>query len=328
MQSLIWIGFILFVLAMLALDLGVFNRRLHAPSIREALAWTAVWIVIALLFNVGIYFLYEHHVLGIGLHIGNDTDGWTAAVQFLTGYVLEKSLSMDNIFVMAVIFGYFRVPAELQHRVLFWGVLGALVMRGGTIALGTALVQKFHWMNYVFGAMLLITAVKLLLVESKDFEPDKNWMVRLARRFYPVSSHYDGAHFFTRLPDGRSAMTPLALSLMVVEATDLVFAFDSIPAIFAVTNDPFIVFTSNVFAILGLRSLYFALAAAILKLRHLESSLVFLLAFVGVKMLMSHYYKIPDLYSLAIIAGILGVGVAASLFAKPKDEAAPTEPEI
>lgn len=325
MTVLIWVAFITFILGMLALDLGVFQRRSHVIHAREALAWTALWIVLAAAFNVGVYYLYQHHWLGIGLEIGHELSGKQAALQFATGYIIEKSLSLDNIFVIALIFAYFRVPPIYQHRVLFWGVLGALVLRGVMIAAGVALIRRFDWVVYAFGLLLIWTAVKMLVARHDNLEPDKNPLVRFARRLYPVSPALEGQRFFTRL-DGRRAITPLFLVLLVVESSDVLFAVDSIPAIFAVTRDPFLVFTSNVFAILGLRSLYFALAGMLEKFRYLKMSLVFLLAFVGVKMLLSHHYPIPTLFSLAVISGLLLVGVLASIVGARRDTAALVSP--
>ncbi len=321
----LWVGFVAFVLALLALDLGVFHRKTHALTVSEAAVWTTVWVILAMLFNAGVYWMYEHHVLGVGQAIGYELTGGQAALQFFTGYVVEKSLSLDNIFVIALIFSYFRIPATYQHRVLFWGILGALVMRGGMIAAGTVLIHRFAWITYVFGALLIATAVKLLVVRHDNLEPDRNPLVRLARRMYPVSTGLDGQRFFTRI-GGQRAVTPLLLVLLVVESTDVLFAVDSIPAIFAVTRDPFLVFTSNVFAILGLRSLYFVLAGVMDRFRYLKTSLVFLLAFVGVKMLLAHHYPIPTIVSLSIIGGILGVGVLASILAGHRDSAALVSP--
>lgn len=308
---LIWAGFVLFVLAMLALDLGVFHRKPKPPSIPEALAWTAFWIILALAFNVSVYFMYENHFLGLGLSVGHGLTGKQAALQFLTGYLIEKSLSLDNIFVIALIFTYFGVELKYQHRLLFWGILGALVMRGVMIALGYALITRFWWVAYVFGVMLILTAVKLLVTHHSDIDPEKNPVVRLAKRLYPVAKAENGAMF--TMVDGKRAVTPLFLALVMIESTDVLFALDSIPAIFAITRDPFIVFTSNVFAILGLRSLYFALAATLNRFRHLKTSLVFLLAFVGVKMILSPHFHMPAPVSLAVIGGILSVGVLASI---------------
>ena len=317
----LWAGFVLLILTLLALDLGVFHRRVHAIGMGEALAWSAFWIILALLFNLGIFFIYEHNWMGVGHPGVVDLDGRTAALQFFTGYLVEKSLSLDNIFVIALIFAHFQIPLAYQHRVLFWGILGALVLRGIMIAAGAALIQRFDWMAYVFGGALLFTAVRMLVARHDNLEPEKSPVVRLARRFYPVTEDLHGSRFFIRL-DGQRAMTPLFLVLLLVEATDVLFAIDSIPAIFAVTMDPFLVFTSNVFAILGLRSLYFALAPLMDRFRFLKTSLVFVLAFVGVKMILSHHWPIPTPISLSVILGILGVGLVAS-FAPAKLETAP-----
>jgi tellurite resistance protein TerC len=320
----LWIGFIAFILAMLALDLGVFQKRDHVIGFREALGWTAVWVILSLAFNAAIYPMYQHHWLGIGESVGHPLDGSDAALQFFTGYVIEKSLSLDNIFVIALIFSYFKTPPQYQHRVLFWGVLGALVMRGAMIGAGAALITRFEWMIYVFGGLLLLTALKMLFSKHGEIDPEHNPLVRMVRRIYPVSPRYEGHDFFTRL-DGRRAITPLFLVLIVVESSDLLFAVDSIPAIFAITRDPFIVFTSNVFAILGLRSLYFALAGLLHKFRYLKISLVVVLAFVGVKMLLDHTYEIPVLVSLGVIAAILIIGTIASwIISAPAPEAVPS----
>jgi tellurite resistance protein TerC len=321
----IWIAFILFVLVLLALDLGVFNRHAHVITVGEALAWTGLWITLALAFNVAVYFMFDAHWQGIGGQIGRELTGSQAALQFLTGYVVEKSLSLDNIFVIALIFSYFRVPAEYQHRVLFWGILGALALRGAMIAGGTLLIQRFEWITYVFGAFLIATAVKMLIARHDNLAPDKNPLIKLARRWFSVSPDFQGQKFFTNI-DGRRAITPLMLVLLLVESTDVLFAVDSIPAIFAVTRDPFLVFTSNVFAILGLRSLYFALAGVMSRFRYLKMSLVFLLAFIGVKMLLTHHHPIPTPVSLAVIGGILSVGVLASIFGAKRDTAALASP--
>jgi len=325
MTMWLWIGFVLFVLGMLALDLGVFNRKAHVVKIREAIAWTVFWVVLALVFNVAVYYMYEQHWLGIGVRLGHELDGRTAALQFFTGYVIEKSLSLDNIFVIALIFGYFNVPAIHQHRVLFWGILGALVMRGVMILAGAALIERFDWIVYVFGVLLILTAVKMLIARHDNLDAGKNPLIRLAKRLCPVTDAFDGPRFFTRV-DNRRAITPLFLALLIVESTDLLFAIDSIPAIFAITRDPFIVFTSNVFAILGLRSLYFALAGLMDKFHYLKTSLVFVLAFVGVKMLLSHHYPIPTPVSLGVILGTLSVGAIASIIGRKRDTAALLSP--
>ena len=312
--------FIALILFLLLLDLGVLNRDPHAISTREALAWTAFWVALSLVFAAAVYYFYEYNVLGIGVDVGYDLGGREASLLFLTAYVTEKSLSLDNIFVIALIFTYFGVPSQFQHRILFWGVLGALVMRGAMIAAGVALIHRFEWITYVFGAILILTAVKLLIDRHDNLEPDKNLVVRLVRKFVPVSDDVTTGRFFTVIGGVRTA-TPLFIVLVMVETTDLLFAVDSIPAVFAITSDPFLVFTSNVFAILGLRSLYFALAHVMDKFRYLKMSLVFLLAYVGVKMLLVHHYKIPPEISLSVIGGILGVGVLASILGGSRDTA-------
>ncbi|MDH5542518.1 MAG: TerC/Alx family metal homeostasis membrane protein [Nitrospinota bacterium] len=311
---LIWIVFILFVLLMLALDLGIFHREPKAPSITEALGWTLVWVMLALGFNICVYFMYERHLFGLGLAGGDELTGTEAALQFFTGYVIEKSLSLDNIFIIALIFSYFSVDLKYQHRLLFWGIIGALIMRGIMIALGYALFTTFWWTSSLFGAILIATAVKMLIAHHDNLEPEKNPVVRFVKRFYPVTGSSDGA-FFAEI-DGKKGVTSLFLALVMIESTDLLFAIDSIPAIFAITSDPFLVYTSNVFAILGLRSLYFALAAMLEKFRYMKTSLVFLLAFVGVKMIMIPHYHMPTHISLSLIAGILSVGILASLVGK------------
>jgi tellurite resistance protein TerC len=311
-SALLWGGFVLLVLLLLALDLGVFNRRAREISIPEALGWTAFWIFLSLAFNVLVYWFYEHNWIGAGLAFPLDISGRQAAIEFLTGYLLEKSLSLDNIFVFALIFAYFRVPLIYQHRVLFWGVLGALMLRGVMIAGGAALLHGFAWMTYVFGTLLLLTAARMLVVRHDNLAPEENFVVRIARRWIPLTPGFADGRFFTTRNGVRTAST-LFLVLVMVETTDIMFAVDSIPAIFAVTRDPFIVYTSNVFAILGLRSLYFALAPMLERFRYLKASLVFVLAFVGFKMLLSHTRPIPALTSLAVVAGILAVGLVASL---------------
>jgi len=341
--GMIWLyaGFVALVLVFLALDLGVFHRHAHVVSVKEAATWSAVWTTCALAFTAFIYFAYNAHWLGLGVsvpvvgHPGEfaTISGRTAAEQYLAGYIVEWSLSVDNLFVIAVIFSYFAVPAKYQHRVLFWGILGALVMRGIMIALGAVLIQRYGWITYVFGGFLILTAVKMAFAGGEGVHPDRNILVRLVRKVWRVSSDYDGQKFITKIPgpDGvlRRAVTPLFLALIVVEFTDLVFAVDSVPAIFAITGDPFIVFTSNVFAIMGLRSLYFLLANMLGKFRYLKPALVLILVFVGVKMLLVHSeYKIDTLVSLIVVVGLLGAGVAASLLlpAKPVAPAASREP--
>jgi tellurite resistance protein TerC len=322
----LWVGFIVGVLFLLALDLGVLNRKAHVIKAKEALIWTGFCVFLALAFNVAVYFIYQHQWMGIG--VDPPVSGRQAALEFLTGWVIEQSLSLDNIFVIALIFQYFAVPVVYQHRTLFWGIIGALVMRGGMILAGGALIQRFTWIIYVFGGLLIFTAVKMLRSQNEQIEPDKNPLVKLARKLYPVTKDFHEQHFFVQ-EAGRRAITPLFLVLLVIESTDLLFAVDSIPAIFAITKDPFIVFTSNVFAILNLRTLYFLLASAIDKFKYLKPSLVFVLAYVGVKMILSHHYPIPTPVSLAVIIGILAVGVIASLMTErkqPKDQSSPEGP--
>jgi tellurite resistance protein TerC len=287
---------VVLILGMLALDLGVLNRRPHVVRPREALRWTLLWIGLALAFNAFIYFRF----------------GSEPALEFLTGYLIEKALSVDNLFVFLVIFSYFSVPAEHQHRVLFWGVLGAIILRAIFILLGAALLHHFHWVLYVFGGFLLLTGVRLLLEKGASVHPERNPVVRLFQRFVPMVHDYHNSHFFT-LREGKRYATPLLLVLLVVEATDVVFAVDSIPAIFAVTPDPFIVFTSNIFAILGLRALYFLLADSLERFCYLKLGLGTVLLFIGTKMLISEWYKIPIVASLAVVALLLGGSIAASL---------------
>jgi tellurite resistance protein TerC len=296
----LWFGFTAAVLVLLALDLGVFHRKAHEVKVREALLWTGIWVALALLFNVGVYHWF----------------GSERALEFLTGYVIEKALSVDNLFVFLVVFSYFSVPPALQHRVLFWGIFGALLMRALFIFLGAALLQSFHWIIYLFGAFLLFTGIKLLVQREAEVHPERNPVLRLFKRLVPAVSEYRGSHFLVR-EGGKWLATPLLMVLVVVEATDIVFAVDSIPAIFAITEDPFIVYTSNVFAILGLRALYFALAAMLGRFHYLKVGLGLVLAFVGVKMLLVDLYKIPILVSLAIVVLLLGTSVLASMLRPP-----------
>ncbi len=305
-EYVIWIGFNILVLAMLALDLGVFHRQAHEVKVKEALIWSAVWIALAMLFNAGIYFWRGSEV----------------ALEFFTGYLIEKSLSVDNIFVFILIFSYFSVPALYQHKVLFWGILGALLMRAILIAVGATLIAKFHWIIYVFGGFLIITGVKMALQKSTGIHPEKNPLVRLFKRFMPVANEYHGEKFFIK-ENGRRFATPLFIVLLMVEFTDLVFAVDSIPAIFAITKDPFIVYTSNVFAILGLRSLYFALAGVMGYFHYLKIGLALVLVFVGAKMMVVDIYKIPIGLSLSVVGGILLLSVLASLIWPRRSENIP-----
>ena len=345
---LIWVAFIAFVLLMLALDLGVFHRKAHVVSVREALAWSAVWLSLGLSFSVFVYFAYDGQWFGLGAMVdavdGLKNSGAMAAEKYLTGYVVEKSLSVDNIFVISMIFGFFAVPPLYQHRVLFWGILGALFLRGVMIAVGARLIAEFHWVLYLFAAFLILTAIKMLFLKTEHNDPNQNVVVRLTRRLFPVTARFHGEPFLVRagapasyeseipgtpsIPDevvdqahpGTVLLTPLALALIMVETTDLIFAVDSIPAIFAITADPFLVFTSNVFAILGLRSLYFALAGMVDKFRYLKAALALVLLVVGVKMLLAEWLKLVlgkhfNLYLLTVILSILAAGVATSILA-------------
>lgn len=301
-----WVSFNVFILVMLALDLGVFHKEAHHVKTKEALTWSVLWITLALGFNAAIYFFWNDIVVGSTL---TNTE---AATAFLTGYLIEKSLSVDNIFIIGLIFSYFAVPKLYQHRVLFWGILGALIMRGIMIWLGAALISEFHWVIYIFGGFLILSGIKMALQKEMHIEPDKNPLVRLFKKFMPVSSEYDGQKFFT-IKNGVKMATPLFIALIIVEFTDLIFAVDSIPAIFAVTEEPFIVYTSNVFAILGLRSLYFLLANAVHKFVYLKLGLSVILVFVGIKLLLTEtMFKIPTGLSLVIVAGILIVAIFAS----------------
>ena len=299
-----WVAFNAFILAALAIDLGVIGRRAHTIAFREAAIRSAVWFTLAMAF-------------ALGLHAFRGPD---AALTFLTGYIIEQSLSVDNIFVMVVIFSYFGVPAIYQHRVLFWGILGALLMRGAFIVVGAWLINHFHFIIFLFGGLLIVTGLRMALREEKPFDGEKNRLVRALRKILPLSMQYDGKKFFT-LENGRRLATPLLLVLILVEITDLIFAVDSIPAIFAVTRDSFLVYTSNVFAILGLRSMYFMLSGVIDRFRFLRFGLAFILAFVGSKMLLSDTVKISTLTSLLVVAGTLIVAVGASLMLKPSAKA-------
>lgn len=302
-QTLLYGIFTVFVLGMLALDLGVFHRRDHVVSVRESLVWTAVWIVLALAFMAFIYYRYETISPGRGTG---------AALEFLTGYLLEKSLSIDNIFVFLLIFGYFNVAAQHQHRVLFWGIIGALVLRAIFIALGALLIARFHAIIYLFGTFLIFTGIKMAWVKDKQIHPERNPVLRLFRRVMGVTSDYRGKSFFVR-EGGKWLATPLFVVLLLIESSDVIFAVDSIPAIFAVTKDPYIVFTANVFAILGLRSLYFALAGVMRLFHHLHYGLSIILVFVGIKMVLSEVYKIPIAISLGVVGLIIAVSIVASL---------------
>jgi tellurite resistance protein TerC len=305
------------VLGILAFDLGVLARRIHVPSAREALARTAFFVGLSLAFAPVVWYLYEHHDFGAGS--AESLGGSDAMIAYLTAWLLEQSLSLDNIFVMALIFAYFRVPNLYRQRVLFWGILGALVLRFVMIVAGAAAIRRFHWIIYVFGALLIASAIKMLFTSEDQLDPDRSFLVRIARRLIPVTREYHEQHFFVR-SGGQLAATPLLLALVMIESTDVMFAVDSIPAAFAVTSDPFLVFTSNVFAILGLRSLYFALEGLMDRFKYLKVSLMLVLLYVGVKMLASHYVKIPNAYSLLVIVTTLAVGIFASI-ARTEDSA-------
>lgn len=299
---LLWVGFSVFIIAMLVLDLGILHRRPQATSIKESLIWTAIWITASLIFNLLVWRWF----------------GREPAIEFFTGYLIEKSLSVDNIFIFLLIFNYFNVPSTLQHGVLFWGILGALIMRAIFIWLGAVLIQKFSWIIYLFGIILLWTGIKLIIRPSSPADPEKAWIIRVFKYFVPVTADYVGGAFLVKL-EGKIYATPLLLVLLAIESTDLVFAIDSIPAVFAVTKDPFIVYTSNIFAMLGLRSLYFALAGVLERLHYLKYGLAVILVFVGIKMLVSPFFHIPTAISLLVIIVVLSTAIIASwLRLKPK----------
>lgn len=299
----LWVGFNLFVLLMLALDLGVFHRHSHKVSFKEAMGWTGAWICLALVFNAGVYYWL----------------GSESALQFLTGYLIEKSLSVDNIFVILMIFTYFRVPERYQHKVLFWGILGALVMRAIFIFAGVSLIERYHWIIFVFGGFLILSGIKMALPKKEEVALDKTIVMRLMRKFVRLSPSYDEGKFFTK-SDGTRRATPLLAALLMVEATDLIFAVDSIPAILAISSDPFIVYTSNVFAILGMRSLYFAVAGLVEVFHYLKLGLSGILIFIGTKMLLMDTYKIPTPIALGIVLGILVLSIVASRVWPSKSE--------
>jgi tellurite resistance protein TerC len=297
-----WVGFLLLVVFLLALDLGIFNRRARVISAKAAIGWTAFYVVCAVLFGIWV-------TLTLGRQKG---------LEFFTGYLIEESLSVDNLFVMALVFGSFGVPRAYQHRVLFWGVVGAQIMRGILIVAGAHLVSRFHFIIYMFGGFLVFTAIRMAFLGGAEPDPQKNKVLRIFRRIVPTTDHFDGARFTTRV-DGRLLATPLLATVVVVEAMDLIFAVDSIPAIFAITTDPFIIYTSNIFAILGLRSMYFVLASMLDRFVHLKVGLSIILGYVGVKMLISGYYEIPTLASLGFIALVLAVTIVTSMLATRKE---------
>lgn len=300
-----WVGFNCFVLAMLALDLGVFHRKAHKVGFKESILWTIVWIFLALIFSVGIYNWF----------------GTQRALEFLTGYVIEKSLSVDNIFVILMIFTFFRVPDKFQHRILFWGILGALVMRAIFIVAGVALIQRYHWIIFVFGGFLVFSGIKMALPKKEEISLDKNFVLRMMKKVMPFTSSHDCHSFFLK-KEGKWHGTPLFAALLMVEATDLIFAVDSIPAILAISNDSFIVYTSNVFAIMGLRSLYFSVAGLVEIFHHLKYGLSAILVFVGTKMLLMDTYKIPTVAALGVVLGILAVCILTSVLFPHKEGSA------
>ena len=311
---LIWTAFIILILVFLAIDLGVFNREPHKISTKEAVNWTTLWVSVSLLFSGVVYLLYDGNAIA-------NADGLTAGqavLKYLTGYIIELSLSLDNIFVIAVIFTYFRVPNLYQHRVLFWGIIGAIIFRGIMILLGIALIKQFAWVTILFGILLLYSAYNMLTQDEEAPDPEKNPMIRIVKRFFPVTEDFVKDHFFVK-KGAKWMVTPLFIALLVVETTDVLFALDSIPAIFAITTDPFIVFSSNIFAILGLRSLYFVLAAMLDKFKYLQYSLVFILAYVGIKMMLLHYVHFPEWLSLTVILGGLAAGVVYSLYRSSRE---------
>ncbi|HEY0656436.1 MAG TPA: TerC family protein [Chryseosolibacter sp.] len=299
----LWAGFNLFVLGMLALDLGVFHRKSHTVTVREALTWTGVWITLAMIFNLFIYYYFDED----------------KAIEFFTGYLIEKSLSVDNIFVIILIFSYFQVPQQYQHKVLFWGILGALVMRIIFILSGIELIHRFHWLVYVFGGFLIFTGIRMITSDDSKIEPEKNPLIKLARRMFSVTKTFEGDKFFVKR-DTKTWATPLFLVVILIEATDLIFAVDSIPAILAISDDPFIVYTSNVFAILGLRSLYFALSGIEKYFHYLKFGLSTILVFVGIKMCIVDFYKIPVGISLIVIVFVLAISMIASVLFPKKEE--------
>ncbi len=300
----LWSGFIAFVLFMLAIDLGIFHRKSHKVSFKEAAVWSLVWVSLAMIFNLIVWFQF----------------GEVRATEFLTGYIIEKSLSVDNIFIFVIIFSALGIPSLYQHKVLFWGIISALIMRAGMIFAGTALMAKFHWLIYIFGGLLILTGIKLFIQRNKEQHPENTWSMRLAKKIIPSTHKFDGDKFFI-IENGKRLATPLFMALILIEITDLIFAVDSIPAIFAITNDPYIVFTSNIFAILGLRSLYFLMEGLVERFIYLKVGLASVLIFVGLKMSLVDFYKVSPVTSLAVIALLLGTSIGASLWATRNKEA-------
>lgn len=306
----LWVVFNIFIVSMLIVDLMVFNRKPHEISIRESLIWTGIWIILAVIFGIGLYFFMSPE----------------SSLEYFTGYLIEKSLSVDNIFVFLLIFTYFGVDAKYQHRVLFWGIFGALVFRLLFILVGVALIERFHWVIYIFGAFLILTGIKLALEKDKEIRPDRNPILKLVRRFVPITKNYHGQKFFIKRGK-RYIATPMFVVLVVIETTDIVFALDSIPAIMAITRDTFIIYSANAFAILGLRALYFALSGVMRLFHYLHYGLAFILVYIGIKMLLEGVYQIPTMVTLAIIISTLTISVLLSIFF-PKDEPEiPTKPD-
>ncbi|HCW76666.1 MAG TPA: hypothetical protein DHU63_09020 [Candidatus Marinimicrobia bacterium] len=310
-----WIGFFLIIGFLLYFDLHVTHSKPHEVTVSESLLWTGFWILLSLFFTIAVYFIYEKNAFGLEHFLLEEMSGRQAVMDYLTGYIIEKTLSLDNIFVIALIFSYFRIDLKYQHRVLYWGILGAIVLRGLFIWGGIALLNQVDWISYLFGAILLYSAFKLLRTKEKEIDPEHNYFVRLVSRIYPIDGNYHGQSFFT-MKAGVRYGTPLILALIMVESSDVMFAVDSIPAIFSITQDPFLVLTSNIFAILGLRSLYFALAAIMHQFRFFNISLTVILGFVGLKMMLINHYHISTSISLILILAILGLGILLSWLIK------------
>ena len=323
MEIIVWAIFIVLILVMLALDLGVFHKNPQKISYKEAFYWTAVWVGLAVLFGGAVYYVYDTNWLGINTR---GLSGTEAMINYYTGFLIEKSLSLDNIFVIAMVFSYFKIAPRYQHEVLFWGIIGAMVFRAIMILVGTAVIENFHWTTYLFGALLIYSAVRMLSVDEEETDFGKNPVLKLFAKLYPIDWQYEGQKFFIK-KDGVKTATLLMVALVVVEFTDIFFAIDSIPAIFAVTTDPFLVFTSNVFAILGLRTLYFFLANFLDRFAFIKYSLVFILGFVGLKMMLANHYQFPTYASLGIIVGMLVAGVVASMIANSAEQKASANTE-
>jgi tellurite resistance protein TerC len=313
---LVWILFLILVVILLGIDLSILNQsKDSAPTVKAAFRQTTIWVSLGVLFSAVIFGLYEYDFLGHGTNMS----GKDATLQYLTGYLIEQALSVDNLFVIALILTYFKVPPQYQHKILFWGIVGVLVTRGLMIGVGYALIQAFSWINYVFGAILIYSAYKMATTdENEEVDYDKNWLTRFVKQFVPVTKSFGEGNFFTKI-DGKTAATTLFIALLVVESTDVLFAFDSVPAVFSVTKDPFLVFSSNIFAILGLRSLYFVLAASMDKFKYLETALVAILGFIGLKMILEEWIHIPVVVSLLVVGTMLTAGILVSMYANKKE---------